>query len=183
MTLTTERLLLRPWTESDLDPFARLNADPVALRHYPAPLSREQSDALAHRSQALIERQGWGQWAVELRATGQCAGMVGLNVPVADLPFQPCVEVVWRLLPELWGQGYATEAAAASLDYGFKILSLDEIVAYTALPNLPSQAVMERLGMQRQPGCFPHPALPAGHPLSAHVLYRQCRTEWLHRQG
>lgn len=183
LTLTTARLLLHPWQESDLEPFARLNADPQALRHYPSTLDRAQSDAIARRSQALIERQGWGQWAVEVRATGQFAGMVGLNVPLAELPFQPCVEAVWRLLPELWGKGYASEAARASLDFGFDVLGLEEIVAYTALPNLPSQAVMERLGMRRQPGTFDHPALPAGHPLAPHVLYTQGRADWLQRRS
>ncbi|WP_341666788.1 GNAT family N-acetyltransferase [Alcaligenes sp. SDU_A2] len=178
ISLNTARLLLRPWQTSDLPAFARLNADPQALQYYPATLDRAQSDALAQRSQHLIEQQGWGQWAVQEQASGQFVGMVGLNIPVAKLHFQPCVEVVWRLLPEFWGKGYATEAARASVDFGFHTLKLAQIVAYTTELNLPSQAVMERLGMQRQPGTFDHPALPAGHPLAPHVLYTQNRSAW-----
>lgn len=178
LSLNTERLILRTWKPNDLEPFARLNGNPETLRYYPATLDRVQSDAIAHRSQRLIEEQGWGQWAVELKESGKFIGMVGLNRPVADLPFQPCVEVVWRLLPEFWGKGYATEAARASLDFGFDTLGLEQIVAYTAQLNLPSQTVMQRLGMQAQPGTFDHPLVPAGHKLVPHVLYTQDRSSW-----
>lgn len=178
ISLHTDRLLLRPWKATDLEPFHRLNRDPHALRFYPATLDRAQSDAIAQRSQSLIEEHGWGPWAVELNETGAFIGMVGLNRPTADLYFQPCVELVWRLLPEYWGKGFATEAARACLAFAFKELELEQIVAYTAQLNLPSQTVMQRLGMTEQPGTFDHPGVPAGHKLVPHVLYTLGRKDW-----
>ena len=98
--------------------------------------------------------------------------MVGLHRVPPELPCAPAVEVGWRLHPDHWGQGYATEAARASLDAGFAA-GVDEIVAFTTTSNTRSQAVMERIGMVRDPaGDFDHPSLPEGSPLRRHVLYR-----------
>ena len=101
----TQRLLLRQWRESDLEPFARLNADPEVMRHFPALLSREQSDAMVDRLRGHIEAEGWGMWAVERRDTGEFIGFTGLGVPRQELPSQPCVEVGWRLARDAWGHG------------------------------------------------------------------------------
>ena len=99
--------------------------------------------------------------------------MVGLHRVRAELPCAPAVEVEWRLHPDHWGHGYATEAAAASLRFGFDEAGLDEIIAFTTTLNTRSQAVMERIGMARDPGGdFDHPRLPEGSPLRRHVLYR-----------
>ena len=99
--------------------------------------------------------------------------MVGLHRVGATLPCAPAVEVGWRLHPDHWGHGYATEAAAAALDFGLGPAGLDEIVAFTAATNTRSQAVMARLGMTRDAGGdFDHPAVPQGSPLRRHVLYR-----------
>ena len=169
----TERLQLRQWRAADRAPFAALTADPDVMRYFPAPMSRVQSDAMADKCEALIAERGWGAWAVE-RISDQCfIGMVGLHIPQADLPFSPCVEVLWRLAKNAWGQGLATEAAQAALAVGFDNLQLREIVAFTTHGNTPSQAVMQRLGMERdRHGDFDHPALPASHTLRPHVLYR-----------
>jgi RimJ/RimL family protein N-acetyltransferase len=92
------------------------------------------------------------------------------------LPCSPAVEVGWRLARDAWGQGYATEAARAALSYGFDVLGLDAIVSFTATTNAPSIAVMQRLGMTRDPAeDFDHPAVPVGHPVRRHVLYRLAR--------
>ncbi|MFD1710807.1 GNAT family N-acetyltransferase [Ottowia sp. GY511] len=171
-TLRTERLVLRPWCDSDRAPFAALNADAETMRFFPEPLTRAESDALADRCQALIAMRGWGFWAVERQDNGAFIGMLGLHVPAPDLPFSPCVEVGWRLAREHWGQGLATEGARAALAFGFDRLGLDEIVSFTTVTNTPSQAVMQRLGMQRDVATFEHPALPVGHPLREHVLCR-----------
>lgn len=170
--LQTGRLLLRPWRTRDLPAFAALNADPEVMRYFPATLSRAQSDALALKAQSLIEERGWGFWVAEERGSGAFAGMIGLHTPDAALPCSPCVEVGWRLAREHWGKGYATEGAAASLGFAFTALGLEEVVAFTALPNLRSQAVMHRLGMRRDNATFQHPALPAGHRLAEHCLFR-----------
>ncbi|GIH71493.1 GNAT family N-acetyltransferase [Sphaerimonospora thailandensis] len=165
--IRTERLLLRRWRDGDREPFATLNAGPAVMEHFPAPLTREESDALADHIESGFEQRGFGLWAVE--ADGQFIGFTGLSVP----RFTPCVEIGWRLARSTWGHGYATEAALAVLADGFGRVGLTEIVSFTAVPNLRSQAVMRRIGMTRDPEeDFDHPALPKGSPLRRHVLYR-----------
>lgn len=175
--LETSRLRLRPWRDEDFAPFAALNADPQVMAHFPATLDRVESDVLTARCQSLIEAQGWGFWATEIKASGDFIGFVGLHRPIAELPFSPCVEIGWRLARPFWGQGYASEAARAALSFAFNDLALAEVVAFTSLENRRSQAVMERLGMRRAEN-FEHPALPPGHPLREHCLYRLAVSAW-----
>jgi RimJ/RimL family protein N-acetyltransferase len=170
---------LRPWHAADRAPFAALNADPDVMEHFPAPLSAEQSDAVIVRAQALMDERGWGSWALEI--DGALAGFTGLTRPGFEAHFTPCVEIGWRLARPYWGHGYASEAARLALAYGFETLGFDEIVSFTATTNVRSQAVMQRLGMQHDPADdFDHPALPAGHRLRRHVLYRLPRSRWPH---
>lgn len=175
--LETSRLRLRLWRDEDFAPFAALNADPQVMAHFPATLDRAESDVLAARCQSLIEAQGWGFWATEIKASGDFIGFVGLHRPIAELPFSPCVEIGWRLARPFWGQGYASEAARAALSFAFNDLALAEVVAFTSLESRRSQAVMERLGMRRAEN-FEHPALPPGHPLREHCLYRLAVSAW-----
>jgi RimJ/RimL family protein N-acetyltransferase len=176
--LLTPRLRLRPWQADDHTPFAQLNADPEVMRFFPGTQSREQSEhSIALWSAELAER-GWGHWAVERRADRAFLGFTGLNVPRRALPFMPCVELGYRLARAHWGQGYATEAGRAALAFGFEQLGLDEVVSFTARLNHPSQAVMRRLGLVDAHEDFEHPALPEGHPLRPHVLYRLSRARW-----
>jgi RimJ/RimL family protein N-acetyltransferase len=177
--LRTERLVLRPWRDSDRAPFAALNADPEVMRYFPAPLTRAESDAMADAVTGNFATRGWGLWAVEVVAGPPFVGFVGLNVPGFETVFTPCVEVGWRLAREHWGQGYASEGARAALRYGFEVVGLDEILSWTATTNVPSQAVMQRIGMTHDPGDdFDHPRLSEGHPLRRHVLYRLPRDRW-----
>lgn len=172
---STERLLLRQWTEQDKEPFAALNADPEVMEHFPSTLTREESDAMVDRLSAAIAADGWGLWAVEPHTgpdAGRLAGFVGIHPLGVELPPAPAVEVGWRLARWSWSRGYASEAARTSLDYGFGTLGLDEIVSITAVPNVRSQAVMRRLGMRHVPERdFDNPRLPPGHRLERHVLY------------
>lgn len=174
----TERLLLRQWRAGDYEPFARLNGDPVAMEYFPWLLDCDKSDALAEKLRGRIEEQGWGFWAVEVRGVAPFIGFVGLNRPNPPVPISPCVEIGWRLLPEYWGQGFATEAARAALRVGFEELHLDEIVSYTATINQRSQRVMQRIGMQYNGEQFDHPAVPEESPLREHVVYRLGRSTW-----
>lgn len=176
--LRTERLWLRQWQTRDRAPFAALNADPAVMQFFPEPLDRVRSDAMAQRCQDLIASRGWGFWAFQERASAAFVGMVGLHIPSADLPFSPCVEVGWRLARPYWGRGLATEAAHAALTFAFGTLELREVLSFTAVPNMPSQAVMRRLGMLRDAQTFEHPALPPGHGLRSHVLSRISRARW-----
>lgn len=172
-TLKTERLLMRPWRDADYEPFARINADPRAMEHFPAPLDRASSDRIAGLIRRFLEENGYGLWAVEVPGVAPFIGFVGLSDPHFEAPFMPAVEVGWRLHPDHWGHGYATEAARRAVAYGFEELGLDEVVSFTTPANRPSIAVMERLGMTRDPAeDFDHPRVPAGDPLRRHVLYR-----------
>ncbi|KAA3654178.1 MAG: N-acetyltransferase [Proteobacteria bacterium] len=175
--LESRRLRLRQWRAADRAPFAALNADPAVMAHFPAPLTRQASDAMLARCAELIVMRGWGFWALERKADGAFIGLAGLHVPDARLPCAPCVEIGWRLAAAYWGQGYATEAAGAALAVAFDRLGLDEVVSFTTLTNTRSQAVMQRLGM-RPAGCFAHPALAEDSPLRTLCLYRLSRTRW-----
>jgi RimJ/RimL family protein N-acetyltransferase len=167
----TDRLLLRQWREADLEPFAALSADLRVMEFFPATLDRAASDALVERCRGLIADRGWGLWAVELKASGDFIGMVGLHVAAPELPCGNKVEVGWRLAYDYWGQGYATEAARESLRVGFEILGLPEIVSFTAVVNRRSRSVMEKLGMKYLYD-FDHPKIPASSSLYRHCLYQ-----------
>lgn len=172
-TLQTERLILRPWRDADLEPFAALNADPEVVRYLVAPMARDESDAVADRIRQAFFNDGWGLWAVQVRAGAPFVGFIGLNRPRFEAHFTPAVEVGWRLARAAWNHGYATEGARAALRFAFDELALPEVVAMTAVPNAPSRRVMEKLGMRRDPADdFDHPAVPVGHPMRRQVLYR-----------
>lgn len=173
----TDRLVLRQWRDSDKGPFSVLNADPEVMEYFPSVLIRSESDAVADRCKSLIAERGWGFWAAELKDSRTFIGFVGLHIPSDDLPFSPCVEIGWRLARKHWGKGYATEAATAALQVGFETLLLDEIVSFTTVGNLKSQAVMKRLGMQMTDK-FEHPALPEHSPLRPHYLFRLARKQY-----
>jgi RimJ/RimL family protein N-acetyltransferase len=177
--IRSERLRLRRWKPKDLDPFAELSRDPVVMRHLPALLSREQSDALAQRIETLFDAHGFGLFAVEIVADAAFAGFIGLSIPAFEAPFAPCVEIGWRLAARHQGRGYATEGARAVLAFGFETLALAEIVSFTVPANQRSRRVMEKLGMRRDASeDFDHPLLPEGHALRRHVLYRIGRRDW-----
>lgn len=172
MRMETERLLLRAWEPRDLEPFAALNADPEVMRFFPAPFSHDETAAYMDRVAALAG-QGLGFLAAEERASGDLVGVVGMAPVPPELPEMPAVEIGWRLARAHWGKGYAQEAARAWLHHGFATLALPEIVAMTTRGNLPSRRVMQRLGMTYDAADdFDHPALPEGHSLRPHVLYR-----------
>jgi RimJ/RimL family protein N-acetyltransferase len=172
-TITTERLLLRRWRDSDRVPFQAMNADPRVMEFFPALLSPEESDALVDRAQAHFDLRGFGPFAVELLENQFFLGFIGLSIPNFDAPFMPAVEIGWRLAFDCWGRGLATEGAHAVIRYAFEDLGLDNLVSFTAPENLRSRRVMEKLGMTHDPrDDFDHPRLPEGHPIRRHVLYR-----------
>ncbi len=177
--LTTERLLLRTWTDDDVEPMHELSSDPAVMRFFPRPMTLDEVHAFVVRQRSRLAAGRPGLYAVESFADRRFLGFVGLAEPRFEAPFTPCVEIGWRLLREAWGHGYATEAARTVLAHGFGTLGLQEIVSFTAVPNEPSQAVMRRLGMHTDPAeDFDHPALEEGHWLQRHVLYRLTAPEW-----
>jgi RimJ/RimL family protein N-acetyltransferase len=171
--LETGRLLLRRWRPSDRAPFAALNADPEVMEHFPARLTRAESDAAVDRIEAGFDEHGFGLWAVEVKATGEFIGFTGLSVPSFEAHFTPAVEIGWRLARPAWGHGYASEAARRALAAGFSDYGLAEVVSFTSVGNVRSQAVMRRIGMTHDPADdFGHPRIAPDDRLHRHVLWR-----------
>jgi RimJ/RimL family protein N-acetyltransferase len=178
VVLETERLILRQWKQSDYSSFAKITADPEVMRFFPAVLSREESDKLAHKIETLISERGWGFWAVELKNTFEFIGFVGLHYQDQNIPNTPFVEIGWRLSSKHWGKGYAPEAAGEALKFAFAELKHTEVYAFTTLQNEPSRRVMTKLGMVDTGLDFDHPALAKDHPLERHCLYKITNTMW-----
>lgn len=179
--LTTKRLYLRQWVADDFSIFAEMSDNSEVMRYFPKVLSSQESKQMAQKCQQLIEDKGWGFWAVSLKENNNFIGFVGLHEPDTDLPFSPCIEIGWRLHPNYWGKGYATEAAREALRFAFETLNVNEVVSFTAAINQPSRLVMERLGLINTQSNFNHPALPESippHPLAQHVLYKITHKEW-----
>lgn len=187
-SLRGPRLLLRPFLDEDFESLVALNADPEVMRHYPAPLSRQESQALFDRLRAHFATHGFGLWAVTLRGQSESLGFVGIMHPSFTAHFtcpeRPCIELGWRLRRSAWGHGYASEGARLSAAHAFDVLGVDEVVAMTVPANTRSRAVMERLGMERNPDDdFDHPRIAEGHPLRRHVLYRLSAARWRELAG
>lgn len=180
--LRSPRTLLRAWRDDDLPAWVAMNADPQVRRWFAAVQTEAEALAEAGRARAAMARRGWGVWALEIPGRLPFAGFVGLSVPAFEAPFMPAVEMGWRLPVAAWGQGWASEAAAAAAAFAFEVLGLDELVAYTAVGNEPSRRVMARLGMRHdEAGDFDHPSLPEGHALRRQVLYRLPKSRFARR--
>jgi RimJ/RimL family protein N-acetyltransferase len=175
--LRTDRLLLREWRDADREPFAAMNADPVVMEYLLGEITRPQSDVLIDRFSSEFADDGYCPWAVELSRTGTFIGFVGLHAVPNEMAFAPGVEVGWRLARQFWGNGFATEAGAASLRFAFETIGLAEVVSFTSVRNERSQRVMSSIGMTRdEADDFEHPNVSEQHPLRPHVLYR-CRRD------
>jgi len=179
IVIRTPRLILRQWKKSDFAPFAKLNADPKVREFFPNILTTEESNQIADIFLKSIEEKGYGLWAVSVIGGSDFIGMIGINDVPFKASFTPAIEIGWRIAHEFWGHGYATEGAIASLKFGFEVLNLHEIVAFTTLHNMRSQKVMEKIGMKPDPkDDFIHPKLDPTHPLAHHVLYRITKNMW-----
>ncbi|PTY04106.1 GNAT family N-acetyltransferase [Verrucomicrobia bacterium LW23] len=182
MDIITSRLRLRRWSRHDIVPFSLINEDPRVMRFMPRTMSMAETREWINVIEAHFEEHGYGVWAVERLDSQKLIGFTGIQVPRYAAAFTPCVEVGWRFAFEAWGNGFATEAAHAALEYGFCKAGLREILSFTVPANEKSWRVMERIGMRRdEKADFHHPVLPQGHPLSFHYLYRIGKDEWLQR--
>ncbi|KFC66340.1 Acetyltransferase, GNAT family [Devosia sp. LC5] len=173
MKLETERLLLREWRDTDREAFAAIVADSHVMRFYQATRSRAEADAWIDKMIAGLANGTAHFLAVERKSDGAMLGLTGtadINFPI---PTEPKLEIGWVFGKDYWGQGYAPEAARAALEHAFTQLHASEVAAFTARVNLPSQRVMQKLGLVRDPRAdFEHPRIAEGHPLRPHVLYR-----------
>lgn len=166
----TERLILRSWDVADRLPFAEMNRNDNVMKYFPALLSTEESNAFVERIIAEFEETGFGLYAVEIKNTGEFIGYVGFHRFNFDAFFSPDWEIDWRISDRFWHNGYATEAAMACINYARQKRLCDKLYSFTAVPNIPSENVMKRIGMTPE-GLFLHPALPDGHWLKEHKLY------------
>jgi len=169
--IETPRLILRHWQESDHEPFVQLNMDKDVMEFFPSIRTREETLLQIQRIIARIDESGYGFFAVERKDNHQFIGFTGLTHPGFESYFTPCVEIGWRLSKENWGQGFATEAAKACLEFGFEKLQLEEIYSFTSILNTRSEQVMKKIGMIKI-GLFDHPSMEDGNALKQHVLYK-----------
>lgn len=168
--IETERLILRLWKAEDLPLFAEMNMDPEVMRYFPSTISFAETEAFYNRIQEEFRLKGWGLYAVEVKSTGRFIGYVGLHEIGFEADFAPGVEIGWRLASDCHNRGYATEAAKAVLGRA-KEMGIDRLYSFTARTNIPSERVMQKIGMEKA-GEFEHPKLSPESPLCVHVLYR-----------
>lgn len=182
--LTTERLILRTWKASDIPHMAAINSDPIVMKHFPATKDLATTQAFIDYCIQHYKKFGYCFYAVELQATQELIGFVGLNQPSFIIPHfipksLPLIEIGWRLAAQHWYKGLATEAAKATLQHAFTVLNLDEIVSYAVMGNTPSRRVMEKIGMHHcTADDFDHPQYPDNPRLKHCVLYRLTQDEF-----
>lgn len=171
--IATARLILRPWRDSDRTPFAEINRDPAVTRWLGGPKDAADSDAMIERQRVMQADRGHCFWAVERRDDSRLIGFCGLRIGGhPGTPVRDELEIGWRFAANCWGQGYAREAAEASIAWGFANTDRNRIVAWTVPGNAPSWGLMLRLGMTPRPQLdFDHPQFASGHPLCRHVVY------------
>jgi RimJ/RimL family protein N-acetyltransferase len=171
--LPTERLILRGWRESDVEPFHAKCNDARVMEYLGPPLSLEDTKAAMLRQTGFQASHGYCFWIVERRENGAMLGFCGLKPGPAGTPLEGRIEIGWRLRADAWGKGYAREAAQASLDWGFANLpDAARIWAITVPANSRSWGLMERLGMARHADLdFDHPGQSADSPLRRHITY------------
>jgi RimJ/RimL family protein N-acetyltransferase len=167
--IRTPRLILRRWYDDDLAPMAEIHADPQVMRWIRDGSVRD----LDHTAQDIErweeewEEEGFGLFAVELLASGELAGFTGLSVPTFLPEVLPAVEIGWRLGRQFWGQGYASEAAHAALEFALQDRALDRVISIARVGNDASENVMRKLGMAPERETK-HPVY--GHPLRVHTI-------------
>ncbi len=167
--IETDRLILRDWKPEDLPLFTAMNKDKHVMRYFPSTLTDEQTESFYTRIQSEFERNGWGLYAVELKLTGEFIGYVGLHEIGFDADFTPGVEIGWRLAAAYHNKGLATEAAKEVLKLA-RTKGLSSLYSFTTKENLPSERVMQKIGMTKV-GEFDHPNLSPTSPLRPHLLY------------
>ena len=168
--IETSRLILRQWTENDIAPFAAINRNEQVMEYFPHRLSYDETCDFYRRITDEFADSGFGLYAVELKETKEFIGYVGFHRFNFEACFSPGTEIGWRISPEYWNRGYATEAAKACLNYARHENLFDRLYSFTAVCNRRSERVMQKIGMKYVRD-FLHPALPDNHPLQKHVLY------------
>lgn len=171
--IETGRLLLRRWENRDRPVFHAHCADPRVMEHLGPLQSREETDAALDRQNGYHDTLGYCFWAVERRDDAELLGFCGLKPGPEATPIEHGVEIGWRFGHAHWGQGYAREAAQASLDWARANLDDDRVWSITTPANVRSWGLMERIGMYRRADLdFDHPKVAEDSPLKRHITYR-----------
>jgi RimJ/RimL family protein N-acetyltransferase len=176
-TLETPRLFLRLWRDSDIEPWVTMSADPRVMEFLSESVAlRSDAEDTVSRLRNQLESDGFGWWVLEVKGGPSFAGAICIQRVPIEAHFTPAIEVGWRLAYDCWGQGYAIEGARAALAFAFDDLKIEEVVAMTAVLNVRSRRVMERLGMTYSPADdFENPRDAEGHRIRPHALYRTRR--------
>jgi RimJ/RimL family protein N-acetyltransferase len=169
--IKTERLGLRNWQTKDIAPAKAMNADKTVMEFFPNILSQKQTEDFIQRMRKHFRKHEFCYFAVDELETGKFIGFIGFIHQTYNTPFSPFVDVGWRLIPETWGQGYATEGAKACINFAFEEMGLKELYAIAPELNKKSQRVMQKLGMTFHTH-FEHPKLEINSPLRKCVAYR-----------
>ena len=149
-----------------------MNSDPDVMKFFPKTLTEEETFEMIQRINRHFEKNNFGLFAVDKLKTGEFIGFCGLYIPRFNEFFTPCVEIGWRFKKTVWGLGFATEAAAACLKYGFEVLKMEKIVSFTSPLNIRSEKLMQRIGMEYVAD-FDHPLIEKSSHLCRHVLYQK----------
>jgi RimJ/RimL family protein N-acetyltransferase len=173
--IKTARLILRAPTQGDRPALYAMWADPRVMENLAPVCDAAAAEAILARHD-VVRAQGLGFSVVERKEDGAMLGFCGLKRGNPGSPIEGQLEIGWVFVKDSWGNGYASEAAQASLDWGWAHLSEDRIIAITAARNLASQRVMHRIGMTRvTKGDFDHPMFQPGDPLRATVTFEITR--------
>lgn len=166
----SERLGFRNWVPDDLASMSAINADSAVMQYFPKTQSIDDTAGFIERMQSQFAAKEFCYFAVEILATNQFIGFIGLSEQIFKADFTPCIDIGWRLSRDSWGKGFATEGAIRSLEYAFNTLSLKEIVAIAPKKNLPSISIMEKIGMRKVKE-FEHPMLIDHPEIKNCILY------------
>ena len=168
---TSNNLGFRNWVATDLKEFAEMNADREVMRHFPKPLTAEESAELLLRLKEHFEKYGYCYFATEVLETGEFIGFIGLARQEYEADFTPAVDIGWRLKRSAWGKGYATEGAKRCLEWAFTELKLESLVSTCTIKNTRSEKVMKKIGMVKK-GHFKHPKLKNYPQLEESIWYQ-----------
>lgn len=171
---TSERLGFRAWNDDDLEEFAKLNADPDVMEHFPNILRFEESEDFLKRLHLHFQKYGYQYFAVEILENAELIGFIGMAHQTYDSEFTPNTDLGWRLKKSAWGKGYATEGAKRCIEYAFNELGLEKLIATCTENNIKSEKVMQKIGMKKK-GNFLHPKLVEYPSLQKCVCYEISR--------
>ena len=167
---TSKRLGFRNWKISDTDRLFEINSNKEAMQFFPSTQTKEQTEAFITKMQNQYAKKEFCYFAVEILETKEFIGFIGLSLQTFELDFTPAIDIGWRLHPNFWHKGFATEGAKRCLDFGFNQLKLEKIIAVAPVINIPSISIMQKIGMNKVQN-FKHSLLKEYTQLETCVLY------------